>query len=72
MQLGFPTGLDNAIFRDKGREVLSFSRDKGTIGQAQNLARGRDGPGQSVKVRAGTRAVFSFSNPGVFVVMAKL
>ena len=30
-------------------------RDKGTTGQAQNLAKGRDGPGQPVKIRDGTR-----------------
>ena len=32
--------------RDNGTEVPSMSRDKGTTGQAQNLATGRDGPGQ--------------------------
>ena len=35
-QLGFPTGQDSATFRDKG-----------TTGQAKNLAKGRDGPIQS-------------------------
>ena len=42
-----------AIFWDKGTEVPSLSRDKGTMGQAKNLAKGRDsqnsglaGPGQ--------------------------
>jgi hypothetical protein len=34
---------DSATFRDKGTEVPSLSRDKGTTGQAQNLATGRDG-----------------------------
>ena len=29
-----------------GTEVPSLSRDKGTMGQAKNLAKGRDGPGQ--------------------------
>ena len=57
-------GLDNATFRDKGTQVPSLSRDKGTTGQAQNLAKGRDGPGQlksgtgragTVKIRDGTR-----------------
>ena len=57
-------GLDNATFRDKGTQVPSLSRDKGTTGQAQNLAKGRDGPGQPkfgtgrariVKIRDGTR-----------------
>ena len=52
--LGFPTGRDSATFRDKGTEVSSLSRDKGTTGQAQNLATGRSGPGQSVKIRDGT------------------
>ena len=36
--LGFPTGRDSATFPDKGTEVPSLSRDKGTKGQAQNLA----------------------------------
>ena len=56
--VGFPTGRDNETFRDKGTEVLSLSRDKGTTGQkflhcpgttgqAKNLAKGRDGPGQT-------------------------
>ena len=44
--LGFPTGRDSATFWDKGTEVPLLSRDKGTTGQAQNLAKGRDGPGQ--------------------------
>ena len=43
--LGFPTGRDIATFRDNGTEVSSLSRDKGTTGQAQNLATGRDGTG---------------------------
>ena len=41
--VAFPTGRDSATFRDNGTEVLSLSRDKGTTGQAQNLATGRDG-----------------------------
>ena len=45
-KLGFPTGRDSTTFRDNGTEVSSLSRDKGTTGQAQNLAKGRDGPGQ--------------------------
>ena len=54
--LGFPTGRDSTTFRDNGTEVSSLSRDKGTTGQAQNLAMGWsgqdfdispwDGPGQ--------------------------
>ena len=36
-----------------GRDSATF-QDKGTTGQVQNLALGRDGPGQSVKIRAGT------------------
>ena len=54
--LVFPTGRDSATFRDKGTEVPSLSRDKGTAGQAQNLATGRDGPGfwQAVPSRPGT------------------
>ena len=46
LKLAFPTGRDSATFRDKGTEVPSLSRDKGTTGQAKNLAKGRDGPGQ--------------------------
>ena len=42
----FPTGRDSETFRDNGTEVPSLSRDKGTTGQAKNLAKGRDGPGQ--------------------------
>jgi len=46
LKLGFPTERDSATFRDKGTEAPSLSRDKGTTGQAKNLAKGRDGPGQ--------------------------
>ena len=45
-------GRDSATFRDNGTEVPSLSRDKGTTGQAKNLAKGRDGPGQP-KFRTG-------------------
>ena len=38
-ELGFPMGM---------------SRDKGTTGQAQNLATGQDGPGQPINIRYGT------------------
>ena len=41
--LGFPTGWDSTTFRDNGTEVSSFFRDKGTTGQAQNLAKEQDG-----------------------------
>ena len=40
--LGFPTGWDSANFFDKGTEVPLLSQDKGTTGQAQNLATGQD------------------------------
>ena len=58
-KLGFPTGRDSIIFWDNGTEVSSLSRDKGTTGQAQNLAKGRDGPGQlkSGTGRAGTAKI---------------
>ena len=46
LKLGFPTGRDSATFRDNRREVHLLSRDKGTTGQAKNLAKGRDGSGQ--------------------------
>ena len=39
-------GRDSATFRDKGTKVPSLSWDKGTMGQAKNLAKGRNGPGQ--------------------------
>ena len=42
-KLGFPTGQDSATFWDKETEVSSLSRDKGTMGQAKNLTKGRDG-----------------------------
>ena len=45
LELGFPTGRDRATFWDKGTEISSLSRDKGTTGQAQNFATGRDGTG---------------------------
>ena len=45
-EVGFPTGRDSATFREHGTEVSSLSRDKGTTGQAKNLIKGRDGPGQ--------------------------
>ena len=44
--IGFPTGWDSATSRDNGTEVPSLSRDKGTTGQAKNLAMGQDRPGQ--------------------------
>ena len=49
-------GRDSITFRDNGTEVSSLSRDKGTTGQAQNLATGRDGPGffETVPSRPGT------------------
>ena len=46
LELGFPTGRDSATFWDNGTEVPSLSRDKETMGQAENLAKGRDRPGQ--------------------------
>ena len=54
--LAFPTGWDSATFRDKGTEVLSLSWDKGTTGQAQNLAKGWDRPGEPVKIWDRTQA----------------
>ena len=43
---GHIPGRDSATFRDKGTEVPSLFWDKGTTGQAKNLAKGRDGLGQ--------------------------
>ena len=42
-EIAFPTGRDSATFRDKGTEIPCLSQDKGTTGQAQNLATGRGG-----------------------------
>ena len=67
IKLEFPMGRDNATFWDKGTEVPSLSRDKGIMGQAQNLATGQDGPRQSVKVQEGTQdGIFNIflSKPG--------
>ena len=70
-KLGIPTGQDSATFRDTGTEVPSLSRDKGTTGQAKNLAKGRDGMGQlkfgtsragTAKIRDGTGR--DSENPG--------
>ena len=57
--VGFPTGRDSTTFRDNGTDVSLLSRDKGTTGQAQNLAKGRDGPGhlKSWTGRAGTAKI---------------
>ena len=49
-------GQDSATFRDNRTEDPSLSRDKGTTGQAKNLAKGRDGPGQP---KFGYRLLFS-------------
>ena len=56
--LGFPTGRDSTAFLEKGTEVSSLLRDKGTTGQAQNLAMGRDGPGEPIKIWDGTWTIF--------------
>ena len=45
-EVAFSTELDSATFWDKGTEVPSLSQDKGTMGQAKNLAKGWDGPEQ--------------------------
>ena len=45
-KLAFPTGRDSETFQDKGTEVPSLSRDKGTTGQGECPGRdaGRDRP----------------------------
>ena len=55
-RVAFPTGRDSETFRDNGTEVPSLSRDKGTTGQAKNLAKEQDRSGQpkSGTGRAGT------------------
>ena len=69
----FPTGRDRPTFRDKGTDVSSLSRENGTTGQAQNLAMGRDRPGQvksgtgragTAKIRDGTRDKIGHSRKG--------
>ena len=45
-KLAFPTGRDSETCWDNGTEIPSLSWDKGTTGQAKNLAKGRDGLGQ--------------------------
>ena len=56
-------GRDGPTFRDKGTEVLSLSWDKGTTGQAQNLAKGLEGPEQPVKIQDGIWDFDSLSLP---------
>ena len=63
----FPTGRDSATFRDKGTEVPSLSRNKGTTGQAQNLAtrrEGRDSLSKSGTGRETGQSLFFCQNPG--------
>ena len=48
--VGFPTGWDSATFWDKWTDISLLSRDKGTTGQAKNIATGRDGTGQPIKI----------------------
>ena len=54
--VAFSTGRDSETFRDNRTEIPSLSQDKGTTGQAKNLAKGRVGLGQpkSGTGRAGT------------------
>ena len=51
----FQKGRDSATFRDEGKKVPSLSQDKGTKEQAQNLAKGRDRPGQPIIIWDGMR-----------------
>ena len=50
-------GQDSATFWDNRTEVPLLSRDKGTTGQAKNLAKGQDGPGQP-KFETGQAGMF--------------
>ena len=50
-ELAFPKRRDSAILLDNGTKVPSLSLEKGTREQAQNLVKGRDEPGQPVKIR---------------------
>ena len=71
-KLEFPTGWDSATFRDKGTEVPSLTRDKGTTGQAPNIIEGRDGPGQHVKIGTGRDGtVQDFNSLSRFVLLDK-
>ena len=48
-------GRDSSTFQDNGTEVPSLSEDKGSTGQAQNLAvTDRYRPGPPVKIQDGT------------------
>ena len=53
-------GQDSTTFWGKGTEVPSLSQDKGTTGQAQNLAIRWEGTGHSINIRDGTRDLFLF------------
>ena len=49
-------GWDSATFWDRGTKVSSLSLNKGTPGQAQNLAMGRDSQDSLSKSRMGRNA----------------
>ena len=75
-RLAFPTGRDSETFRDNGTEIPSLSRDKGTTGQAKNLAKGRDSQiwdetqnktGQSRQRRSKTGKIWSFFELFLFI-----
>jgi hypothetical protein len=48
--LGFPTGRDFFVPQDKGTEVPSLSRDKGTTGQKSLLCSGTKGQWDKLKI----------------------
>ena len=52
---GFPMGQESATFRDQGAKIHPLSRDKGTTGQAQNLACQGTGRARTAKNWDGTR-----------------
>ena len=52
--IGFSTGPDRAAFWDKGTEVHSMTRNKGTMGQAQSLTKRWDGRGRDSLSKSGT------------------
>ena len=58
-KLAFPMGRDSATFWDYGTGVPSLSQDKGTTGQAKNLAKGR-----ARRVKIQDRTGRDSQNPG--------
>ena len=70
-ELGFPTGRDFLVSRDKGTEVFLLSRDKGTTGQMSLHCPGTKGQRDKLKIlpwdgtgRGTGQSLFFCQNPG--------